>query len=114
MTTPESLPALLDQLDKLRAEGTPGPWRPSGIPVGEWQPVVGHSGHCSATGTSNADAALIVAAVNALPTLIAAIRERDERIERVRALADEWTPLTGQTTWRAASTRISDALDGEA
>lgn len=86
-TTPAPpLTALLDQLDQLRAAATPGPWlawdapdvtaiaagvehTPSGTPINPKAWVVD-----GASGLTDADAALIVAAVNAVPQLTTALR----------------------------------------
>jgi hypothetical protein len=90
--------ALLDELERARAEATPGPWRLSTEEAGEPYPgllgynardeiVVAYTGliplepHEEADARS--DAALIVAAVNALPRLTAALRA-------VLELADEY------------------------
>jgi hypothetical protein len=124
-TTQPDLRALCDHLDALRAAASPGPWRewseggtdhdgegwsqygvqaPSGEPDG---PIV-------MTGDdeqAHADAALIVAAVNALPTLTAALRDRDAALDRVRALADdiESTVMAGPGV---IAHRIRAALNG--
>lgn len=92
-TTP--LTALCDQLEQLRAAATPGSWvtdrleltgwssvRAAGTPDG-WErvPVTGQ--------VAGADAALIVAAVNALPQLTAEVRRLAGVVQRVEALAEQ-------------------------
>lgn len=93
----------LDALEALREVGTPGPWR-----VYDRQEVWCEDGNLLA-GEHNADgfvvdpadAELIVTAVNVLPELIAAARERDrfaETVARVRELvADVGNTSTGPT-----------------
>ena len=97
----------LDELEALREAATPGPWH--------WDPnfaevydtgtglaltndagaeIVGaYNYHCcdfrDDPRVGDADAALIVAAVNALPDLIAAARAHRGLADAVRALADE-------------------------
>jgi len=78
--TPD-LRALLDGLDAALAKATPGPWaQQNGAPNFVYgDPEVGifvcDTGHdVLADGQPTADAALIVAAVNALPALLAAVR----------------------------------------
>lgn len=80
----------VDALDKLREAATAGPWEDEGGATG------------ISAYTSDADAALIVAAVNALPDLIAEARKYRTLREAVEGLADEldvpagvWSPLTG-------------------
>lgn len=75
-------PELLDQLDVLRAAATPGPWTVEVDVVTEIVGV-GREGIRDRDGVLPADADLIVAAVNNLPELVAALR-------RVHALADEY------------------------
>jgi hypothetical protein len=92
----------LDALDQAHAAATPGPWISDshelyqaipGLPdisgdwLGETCRIEGDPHHA----TSDADAALIVAAVNALPGLTAALRA-------VLALADEWR-YKGEYGW---------------
>ena len=70
----------LDELDAAREKATPGPWRKGALQYvyaeGPGSPVV-------ADEVGSADAALIVAAVNAVPALTSALRA-------VADLADEW------------------------
>lgn len=81
----------LAELERLREEATPGPWRRDDGPEGQWdlvmigfvrERVYGFEATHD-TRQSQKDAALIVAAVNALPFLLA------ER-ERLRAERDYW------------------------
>ena len=82
---------LLDELDAAREKATPGEWWSEhhdygdewwfGGTTGDGQEVI--NGHIVTGGDSAADAALIVAAVNALPKLTAALRA-------VLAECDDW------------------------
>lgn len=89
VAAPRELPPLLDQLDQLRAAATPGPWAQNGADPayiigqvsedGEEYLDVADAGASVRPGISGwrraeADAALIVAAVNALPKLTAKLR----------------------------------------
>ena len=90
----------LDELRRLLADGTPGPWSTVSGAGNVWHfrdegaPVVVAGHQCAAPRVP--DALLIAAAVNALPALLDAAAERDalraERdalataVERVRAL----------------------------
>jgi cell division protein ZapA (FtsZ GTPase activity inhibitor) len=83
----------LDEIERLRAAATPGPWETTawggtdhdgegwaeyGVRLDDRGPVIlGYDEQ------AQADAALIVAAVNAVPELVAAVRA-------VLALADRW------------------------
>ena len=94
---PDPILALCDRLEQARAAATPGEWRVgkgNEIEAGQYDTVIERGpvdcmSYCYG-GTSTiegdnlpADAALIVAAVNAVPEMVAAIRA-------VHALADEW------------------------
>lgn len=82
-----------EELKRLESEASPGPWK-----GGVWQTVWGHgSGEntsayvASETGDvaddlREHDAEFIVAARNALPSLLAELAEKDTEIERYRAL----------------------------
>ena len=78
----------IDALEGLRAAGTPGPWVEGG--VGQFVKeanrgdVVADLRHGR---KPYADAALIIAAVNALPALIAEVREAGAR--ELEAVADD-------------------------
>jgi hypothetical protein len=90
--------ALLDQLDEARAKATPGPWHwdqkfgeknDTGLALTNdaGAEIVGaYNTHCcdfrDDPTVEDTDAALIVAAVNALPKLTAALRRVVERAER--------------------------------
>ena len=69
-TTGQDVRAWLDELDAAREKATAGPWQVDG----EHLIVDGRRFYLIAKGVDNADAALIVAAVNALPRLTAAVR----------------------------------------
>ena len=97
MTAPSPRPdvlAVLDQLDALREAATPGPWEAAGPSAAG---IEGAEGLFVATAAMPSDAALIVAAVNALPRLTAvaravhALAERHERsAAHRRRLAERW------------------------
>jgi hypothetical protein len=126
-TPPLDLPALLADLEAAQEAATPGPWMHDGHELyQEWPGIPGVTGDwigetCRIEGdplhkTSDADAALIVAAVNALPTLIAELRRRDAAIRAVEALAERWsryqtdeTPLTSHA-YRSAAAELDAAL----
>lgn len=71
----------------LLAKGTPGPWKVCGIgddtPESEWVTIRAQIGGALVTTTEwSADAALIAAAVNVLPEMLATIDAQREEIER--------------------------------
>jgi hypothetical protein len=90
----------LDALDKLLAAGTPGPWESDGFIVSaphawgldEGGFVAGMIGTPGGTRVAE-DAALIVAAVNSLPALIA-------RVRLLEAAAQRYLDYTGEHHWR--------------
>lgn len=108
---------LLDQLDQAHAAATPGPWRRNSQPG-----VIFGDGRDKpmpiAAGYTRPDAALIVAAVNHLPQLTAAIRAvldfadeldglvGDETVDEVSRVAHGWT----RNRLRAV---VSSALAGD-
>ena len=115
MTTPahHATPDLAE-LRRLAEAATPGPWAARyGV---SWEARV-----CATTGSladvdSTANAELIVAAVNALPILLDAAAERDAlaaKVERVRALADEWT-YNGEFGWDGGSHAYGTDCVGQA
>lgn len=87
MTT--DLTRWLDELDAAREKATPGPWEQDIYEV-----LAPHHRLVAETGW-RPDAALIVAAVNALPELIRLARERYAMLDRVeapdQAARQEWT-----------------------
>jgi hypothetical protein len=99
---PSSPVALLDQLDELRAKATAGEWhvaKSGGIDAGDYDTVLGggpvdcmaycYGGSSTIEGDNlPADADFIVAAVNALPELIAELRKRDAAVRAVLAVVD--------------------------
>jgi len=102
---------LLDQLDALRAAATPGPWEHvtddhgrKGVEHSVWS----DSGECYvAEVLPGPDAALIVAAVNSLPQLVAALRG-------VMKVADElsaWRDNARRYEQHAASEGSRDLAD---
>lgn len=84
--TADNITALCDRLDALLAAATPGEWRQDGTMIAEGR----HLNTIVDCWEDAADAALIVAAVNALPELTRAVRA-------VLDLAD-W--YDGQPNWR--------------
>jgi hypothetical protein len=100
-----ALTALLDELDRLRAAATPGEWVERGR---SQEPYVGSGRKPGEYGyvctpKNPADAALIVAAVNAVPRLTAAVRAalaladeldwlvNDETVDEPARVAHAWT-----------------------
>jgi len=100
--TAPSVTAWLQQLDELRAAATPGPWAqqndaPNLVYGDEVNGIfVCNTGYDRATSPADslpvADAALIVAAVNALPQLTAAVRAVLELATELAAKCppDDW------------------------
>lgn len=87
MTAPTPLVSLLDQLDELLANATPGDWAAvNGLRIASPRAVVAEE-------VGSADAALIVAAVNAVGPLTAAVRA-------VLELAESWR-YKGEYGWGA-------------
>jgi hypothetical protein len=77
-------PKDVDALEAARAAATPGPWRPHGEHL-----IVDERGvSLIATQVDDADAALIVAAVNALPDLLDEVRWGRALREAVEGLAE--------------------------
>jgi len=73
---------MTDNLRTLLAAATPGPWRADGIGV-EGYPLVSLEAHKEPGTFSDPDAALIVAAVNALPLMLDVIEAARAVIARV-------------------------------
>jgi len=103
MTAP--LSATVANLRRLRDEATPGPWTQENPNNEFWPedersepgPAIYAGGHqliYNEGGHTTADAALIVSAVNALPTLLDAVEERD----RLREEAAKWRAAWAQTS----------------
>ena len=91
-TDPTSITALCDQLDQLRAAATDAPW--TELPVDAQERWL-----------EEEDEALIVAAVNALPRLTAALRA-------VEALADDWEEDAKSYEYSAAHWRgLNEAVN---
>jgi hypothetical protein len=78
----------VDALDAARAAATPGPWTV----------LTGQRGY-----VSHPDAALIVAAVNALPELIAEVRWGRALREAVDGLAKQWAEMARDHDEQGAS-----------
>ena len=89
----------LAELRRLAEAATQGPWAARyGV---SWEARVCTTTSSLADVDSTANAELIAAAVNALPGLLDAAAERDAlaaKVERVRALAAEWT-YNGEFGW---------------
>ena len=104
----------LAELRRLAEAATPGPWAARyGV---SWEARV-----CATTGSladvdSTANAGPIAAAVNAIPDLLDAAAERDAlaaKVERVRALADEWS-YNGEFGWDDGSHAYGPDCEGQA
>ena len=94
-TEPVDLLVLLDRLEELRAKATVEfPWRQDS---GYGEDVLTRDGLQFGVSGEPADAALIVAAVNAVPALVAALR-------RVQAVADELDEFSEQEDFEWHST----------
>lgn len=87
MTT--ELTRWLDELDAAREKATPGPWQYDPETPGEVWDSDERYPHVLGGCEESADAALIVAAVNALPELIRLARERYAIERAVLDLADQ-------------------------
>ena len=81
-----------EELERLIKAGTPDrPWHYSPWHVEEGPPAVRHpSGYIIANTDTNANAALIVAAVNALPELLERVRRLEEALKPFADEADKW------------------------
>jgi hypothetical protein len=86
------LAATVANLRRLRDEATPGPWRDRGRgSLGDRILRIKHGGEAPIGAN---ESALIVSAVNALPTLLDAVEERD----RLREEAAKWRAAWAQTS----------------
>lgn len=95
------LAATVANLRRLRDEATPGPWRLG--PEPPWE--AGHGVVKCGCEPTDADADLIVAAVNALPSLLDAVEERDRLREGVELLREvQATTMARQSGRVRAST----------
>lgn len=100
--TDKLLSATIAELEALMAQATPGPWAVREGTYAVHQPEF----ECWIPADKN-DAALIVAAINALPQLIAAARERDDlqktfdvRWDCDQRAIERWQEATGhKTVW---------------
>ena len=94
MTRPD-----LDALEALAAKATPGPWwqEPFGLIVSQNENESGKRAFIAAP-TGDANATLIVAAVNTLPALIKRVRELERERQNYRAMRDNG----GSTHWDIA------------
>lgn len=97
----------LDALAALLDKATPGPWRVRETTESQYQPRVLQAKYVMAAledyDRSRTDAALIVAAVNALPALIAYVRE----LERERDQANKTRDVFAAGMIRAAEHLMS-------
>ena len=122
-TTARVTPEMQAELRRLQDASTPGPWRDemmqgkgvtlTAIIAGRPNPddlrVIGST-------LAHNDARVLIAAVNALPALLDAAAERDAlaaKVERVRALADEWT-YNGEFGWDDGSHAYGTDCEGQA
>ncbi len=99
----------LDTLDALAAAATPGPWE---MGTGKAYNVLTLT-EVLAEGLESADAAFIATARDAVPALVATVRDRDAEVTRLReieALTRQWF-ANGQ---QADATKLAliRALDG--
>lgn len=80
------IPVDLEKLEQLAAQATPGPWSlvDARAFLDDEDFEIRNGQHCIGYGTSGADAAYIVGACNAVPELIARVREL-EVVEEVLA-----------------------------
>lgn len=104
MTTPVTT-AEVEALEALLAKATQRPWSiddDDGGPVAFIEPEINY-GNGYEGEIKSKDARLIVAAVNALPRLLAALRAQDVAVERaLRACADFMDPCADDEILHAA------------
>lgn len=130
-TTARVTPEIQAELRRLLDAATPGPWETDGCEVSQhwsrpepWRTIASSEVSCGpycyggrGQGIEQTeDATLIVAAVNAIPALLDAAAERDAlaaKVERVRALADEWT-YNGEFGWDDGSHAYGPDCEGQA
>jgi len=92
MTAPQSLRALVAELQRLSALATPTPWRTNGFTEDQTRAVLTDKHGCYVAvfydpreqGAENL--ALVELLANSLPTLLTAIAKRDEMLERALAI----------------------------
>jgi cell division protein ZapA (FtsZ GTPase activity inhibitor) len=105
----------LEELEKLLKAGTPGPWGTAGrtmvcsLDDAPYPELLADASQCV---NADANAALIVAAINALPELVARVRELERENEDLRQLLSSAHVLlyAGQRL----QTHLSDwAIDAE-
>ncbi len=105
----------LEELEKLLKAGTPGPWGTAGrtmvcsLDDAPYPELLADASQCV---NADANAALIVAAINALPELVARVRELERENEDLRQLLSSAHVLlyAGQRL----QTHLSDwAIDSE-
>jgi len=106
----------LGELEKLLKAGTPGPWEVVKSPSGLWAVINDPFNQNIASLVDNtpaiepADAALIVAAINALPGLLESAR-RVERLEAgLQAIVDNAAIDTDAVLFRAQSAAFARTL----
>lgn len=85
-------PISVERLRELLAKATPGPWRSHKATVLMGAPTAGGF-DISNCPRPYENAALIAAAINALPALLHQLAERDAEVERLRFDADHWAEL---------------------
>jgi hypothetical protein len=114
MTAPApALTALLDGLDRLRAAASEGPWTVEadgyGVDCLVTRPGPGGPGLVAAAISKTADAALIVAAVNAAPRLTAAVRATLALADELTTEAEHSGPAKG-AAYRIAADRLRTTI----
>ena len=80
----------LEELERLAKAATPGPWEmvDARAFLDDEDFEIRNGGHCIGYGTSGKDAAYIVAACNAVPELIARVRELEAELEQYKKPID--------------------------
>lgn len=103
----------VELLKKLLAEATPGPWAWNGESVVEeiygrsWKITQTERGELTIFGTSDADVRLIVAAVNALPALLAVY---DAAAVHLSLITYDQDPRTWSAAWLGAVEALAAAV----
>jgi hypothetical protein len=114
--TTDNLTELLDRLEAAAAAATPGPWYVEEHAGRDGMVVMAdgfrraHLPQTRLVENAEADAALIVAAVNALPTLVAELRAHQAAVHAVRELADELEVDHRHTDYDLGAVMAADRL----
>lgn len=109
--------ALLDQLDQAREKATPGPWTSDEYGLISGPDAPADVDHWIASGIAPDDQAAIVAAVNALPALTAALRAAlDLHVPLDRGTGPQCQGCATRSTFTPwpcpTATAITTALEG--